>query len=85
MAGFSFRLENLFDAPEARFKQKVPRGYQESHILTELGLDRTNAVGQANDCRDILVWHTRTEKPRMDAEEKLMKATGAASDLSIEV
>jgi len=85
MAGFSFRLENLFEAPEARFKQRVPRGYQESHILTELGLDRKNAVGLANDCREILVWHTRTEKPRMDAEEKLMKATGAASDLSIEV
>ena len=67
------------------FKQKVPRGYQESHILTELKLSREHAVGLANNCRDILVWHTRTEKPRMDAEEALLKKYGVASDLTIEV
>ena len=49
------------------------------------GLNRENARGLANDCRDILLWHTRTEKPRMDAEEALLKKYGKASDMSIEV
>lgn len=85
MAGFSVPLRKFFDAPEARFQQRVPRGYQESYILKELGLDRSHAVGLANDCRDVLVWHTRTEKPRMDAENKLLEVNGHASDLTIEI
>jgi galactosylgalactosylxylosylprotein 3-beta-glucuronosyltransferase 3 len=53
--------------------------------LTGLGFTKENTVGLANDCRDVLVWHTRTEKPRMDAEDALIKKYGKASNLSIEV
>ena len=78
-------MQQFVSKPEAQFKQRVPRGYQESHILTSLGLSRQNARGLANDCRDVLVWHTRTEKPRMDAEDALLKKYGVASDMTIEV
>ena len=37
MAGFAIPLSAVLRKPYAGFKQKVPRGYQESHILTELG------------------------------------------------
>ena len=53
--------------------------------MTGLGFTKENTVGLANDCRDVLVWHTRTEKPRMDAEDALIKKYGKASNLSIEV
>ena len=85
MAGFSFHLESLIKHPEARFEQKTPRGYLESDILTKLGLSRESAIGLADNCRSVLVWHTRTEKPRMDAEDSLNKQYGRASDLNIEV
>lgn len=85
MAGFAIPLQNFVTHPNAEFKQKVPRGYQESQILTGLGFTKENTVGLANDCRDVLVWHTRTEKPRMDAEDALIKKYGKASNLSIEV
>ena len=85
MAGFSFHLESLINHPKARFEQKTPRGYLESDILTKLGLSRESAIGLADNCRSVLVWHTRTEKPRMDAEDSLNKQYGRASDLNIEV
>ena len=85
MAGFSFHLKHLLDHPQARFEQKTPRGYLESDILTKVGLKRENALGLADGCRSVLVWHTRTEKPRMDAEDALNKKYGRASDLNIEV
>ena len=85
MAGFSIRLKSIFNHPEAKFEQKTPRGYLESWILTKAGFDRSDAIGMADDCRTILVWHTRTEKPRMDAEDKMNLKYGKASDLTIEV
>ena len=85
MAGFSIHLKSVIDHPEARFEQNTPRGYLESYILTKAGFNRTTATGMADDCRSILVWHTRTEKPRMDAEDHLNKKYGKASDLTIEV
>ena len=85
MAGFVFHLKSLIDHPNARFEQRTPRGYLESDILTKVGLTRADAIGLGNDCRRIMVWHTRTEKPRMDAEDALNKKHGRASDLSIEV
>ena len=39
MAGFAIPLSAVLRKPNAGFRQKVPRGYQESHILTELGTD----------------------------------------------
>ncbi|ETE61986.1 Galactosylgalactosylxylosylprotein 3-beta-glucuronosyltransferase 3, partial [Ophiophagus hannah] len=68
MAGLAVALSLLLANPEARFDLLAERGYLESSLLQSL----------------VLVWHTRTEKPKMKQEELLQKQ-GLGSDLGIEV
>lgn len=39
----------------------------------------------ANNCREVLVWHTRTETPKLDSENKLKKDGQKGSDDGMEV
>lgn len=83
MAGFAISGDLLLSYPEAVFSYDVQRGYQESEILRHLTVVR-DLQPLANLCTDVLVWHTRTETPKLDAEMKLRKE-GQRSDDRMEV
>ncbi|XP_075155245.1 glucuronyltransferase I [Haematobia irritans] len=83
MAGFAISTELFFKYPQAVFSYEVQRGYQESEILRHL-TTRSRLQPLANNCRDVLVWHTRTEKTKLTNEEALNKQ-GKKSDEGMEV
>ncbi|XP_064484531.1 galactosylgalactosylxylosylprotein 3-beta-glucuronosyltransferase I-like [Ornithodoros turicata] len=69
MAGFAVSLRLLLHQIEAEFTVQVSRGYQESHLIGQLvsGLSELEPKAQ----NEVLVWHTRTEKPKLKQEAKL--------------
>lgn len=83
MAGFGVSTDLLLKYPDAMFSYEVERGYQESEILRYLVVVR-DLQPLASFCREIYVWHTRTETPKLDAESKMRKE-GQKSDDGMEV
>lgn len=83
MAAFAVNMKLILNNQNAVFSNDVQRGYQESYFLTKL-VTKDQLQARANDCTEILVWHTRTEKPNMKQESKLEKL-GKASDPHMEV
>lgn len=83
MAAFGISMDLFIKYPQAVFSYEVQRGYQESEILRYL-TTRDQLQPLANNCRDVLVWHTRTEKTKLTAEEALIRQ-GKRSDLGMEV
>ncbi|XP_055637166.1 galactosylgalactosylxylosylprotein 3-beta-glucuronosyltransferase I [Toxorhynchites rutilus septentrionalis] len=83
MAGFAISSDLILDNPQAQFSYEVERGYQESEILRHLTIVH-EMQPLANKCTEVLVWHTRTEVPKLDAEKVLQKA-GKRSDVGLEV
>ncbi|KAH8289299.1 hypothetical protein KR054_003437 [Drosophila jambulina] len=83
MAAFAISMDLFIRNPQALFSYEVQRGYQESEILRHL-TTREKLQPLANACRDVLVWHTRTEKTKLTAEEALLKQ-GKRSDGGMEV
>ena len=84
MAGFAVNLKLVLQYPSALFSNTVPRGYLESDFLKKVKLSREDVEAKANNCTEILVWHTRTEKPVLKQEIKLIKL-GKPSNPLIEV
>nr|CAI63873.1 beta3-glucuronyltransferase [Ciona savignyi] len=84
MAGFAVNLKLLFKYSEAEYSNDAPRGYLESHFLTGLKLKRHDMEAKADNCSKVLVWHTRTEKPKMKQEEALIRQ-GKSSNSEMEV
>ena len=80
MAGFAINVSLLLNHPDASFSYDVPRGFQESHILSQLISGWSELEPKAANCTQVLVWHTRTVKPSFHREVKL----DAPSDLNIE-
>lgn len=83
MAGFAISTDLILSNPQAVFSYEVERGYQESEILRYLVVVR-DLQPLANFCRDVLVWHTRTETPKLDAEYQMRKG-GQQSNAGMEV
>lgn len=83
MAGFAVALPLLLAKPNAQFDAAAPRGHLESSLLSHL-VDRKDLEPRAANCTQVLVWHTRTEKPKMKQEEQLQRQ-GQGSDPAIEV
>ncbi|XP_053680520.1 galactosylgalactosylxylosylprotein 3-beta-glucuronosyltransferase I [Anopheles nili] len=79
MAGFAISSDLLLDNPQAQFSYEVERGYQESEILRHLTI-ALDMQPLANQCKDVLVWHTRTETPKLDAEKTLQKSGKKSND-----
>ncbi|XP_035899064.1 galactosylgalactosylxylosylprotein 3-beta-glucuronosyltransferase I [Anopheles stephensi] len=79
MAGFAISSDLLLDNPQAQFSYEVERGYQESEILRHLTIAH-DMQPLANQCKDVLVWHTRTEAPKLDAEKSLQKSGKKSND-----
>ncbi|XP_051900969.1 LOW QUALITY PROTEIN: galactosylgalactosylxylosylprotein 3-beta-glucuronosyltransferase 3 [Pristis pectinata] len=68
MAGFAVSLQLLLANREAKFDARAERGYLESSLLQSL-VSIEELEPMADDCSTVLVWHTRTEKPKMKQEE----------------
>ncbi|KAH8395978.1 hypothetical protein KR222_000608 [Zaprionus bogoriensis] len=83
MAAFGISIDLFIKYPQAVFSYEVQRGYQESEILRYL-TTRDQLQPLANNCREVLVWHTRTEKTKLNAEEALIRQ-GKRSDPGMEV
>lgn len=83
MAGFAVALPLLLAKPSARFDAAAPRGHLESSLLSHL-VDPKDLEPRAANCTRVLVWHTRTEKPKMKQEEQLQRQ-GRGSDPAVEV
>uniref|UniRef100_A0A8W7PU80 Galactosylgalactosylxylosylprotein 3-beta-glucuronosyltransferase n=1 Tax=Anopheles coluzzii TaxID=1518534 RepID=A0A8W7PU80_ANOCL len=79
MAGFAISSDLLLENPQAQFSYEVERGYQESEILRHLTIVH-DMQPLANRCKDVLVWHTRTETPKLDAEKALQKSGKKSND-----
>jgi len=82
MAGFAISSYLLEQNPDAAFSYEVEKGYQESEILRKL---TTREELQAIADKKILVWHTRTEPPKLDAETKMAKKGLPPSDANMTV
>lgn len=77
MAGFAISCDLLEKNPDGQFSYEVKKGYQESKILQQFTTrDKLQPLG----VNKILVWHTRTEPPKLDDELKLAKKNLPASD-----
>lgn len=83
MAGFAISLQLLLANREAKFDLRVERGYLESSLLQSL-VSLEELEPKAENCSKVLVWHTRTEKPKMKQEDALQKQ-GLGSDPGVEV
>uniref|UniRef100_A0A0R3RWP0 Galactosylgalactosylxylosylprotein 3-beta-glucuronosyltransferase n=1 Tax=Elaeophora elaphi TaxID=1147741 RepID=A0A0R3RWP0_9BILA len=80
MAAFAVNLSLALNA-KAFFTYDVPRGYQESHFLTSLGLKRNDLELKADGCTKVYVWHTRTERTLLSQHEKLKFWRGSLNDV----
>ncbi|XP_062454832.1 galactosylgalactosylxylosylprotein 3-beta-glucuronosyltransferase 3 isoform X2 [Rhea pennata] len=83
MAGFAVALRLLLARPGAHFDPRAERGYLESSLLQAL-VSVDELEPKADNCTRVLVWHTRTEKPKMRQEEQLQRE-GLGSDPRVEV
>ncbi|KAK3546440.1 hypothetical protein QTP70_026385 [Hemibagrus guttatus] len=83
MAGFAVSLNLVLANPEACFDGNAEMGFLESSFLQNL-VTMEELQPKADMCTKVLVWHTRTEKPKMKREEALLKQ-GLGSDPNVEV
>ena len=60
MAGFAVNLEYLAKSPNASMPYTA--GYEEDSFLRSIGLKIEDIEPKANNCTEILVWHTQTTK-----------------------
>ncbi|XP_016346233.1 galactosylgalactosylxylosylprotein 3-beta-glucuronosyltransferase 3 isoform X2 [Sinocyclocheilus anshuiensis] len=83
MAGFAVSLRLILTNPQARFDGDAQMGFLESSFLQHL-VTMDDLEPKADLCTKVLVWHTRTEKPKMKREDALQKQ-GLGSDPDVEV
>lgn len=70
MAAFAVNITLVLQHRDAAFTYETERGYQESHFLRSLNLSREDLEPKADGCTKVYVWHTRTEKTKLDLTEK---------------
>ncbi|XP_056604361.1 galactosylgalactosylxylosylprotein 3-beta-glucuronosyltransferase 3 [Triplophysa dalaica] len=83
MAGFAVSLRLILSNPEACFDGDAQMGFLESSFLQHL-VTMDDLEPKADLCTKVLVWHTRTEKPKMKREDALQRQ-GLGSDPDVEV
>ncbi|XP_037910115.1 galactosylgalactosylxylosylprotein 3-beta-glucuronosyltransferase S isoform X2 [Hermetia illucens] len=62
MAGFAVNLEYLSQHPNATMPYRA--GYEEDAFLRSISLRMNEIETKANNCTEILVWHTQTQKSK---------------------
>ncbi|KAG7261209.1 hypothetical protein CRUP_006934 [Coryphaenoides rupestris] len=83
MAGFAVSLKSVLANQDACFDGNAPMGFLESSFLQGV-VTMEELEPKADNCTKVLVWHTRTEKPKMKREDAL-QAQGLGSDTTVEV
>lgn len=83
MAGFAVSLKSVLANQDACFDGNAPVGFLESSFLQGV-VTMEELEPKADNCTKVLVWHTRTEKPKMKREDAL-QAQGLGSDTGVEV
>lgn len=64
MAGFALNVRVLFDYPKMMFSYTTPAGMNEEYFLKQCcTVDELEPL--ANNCTKILVWHIRTQSPKL--------------------
>ncbi|XP_024082704.1 galactosylgalactosylxylosylprotein 3-beta-glucuronosyltransferase 2-like isoform X2 [Cimex lectularius] len=84
MAGFAINLQHLLKKTTAAFTYNVTAGFQETYMLEQL-TTKDRLEPKADNCTQVLVWHTRTERARLSEEDKLKRTKGIHSNGGIEV
>lgn len=69
MAAFGVNISLINIHKNALFTYDSPRGYQETHFLKALKVSRSDLEPKAQYCAKVYVWHTRTEKTKLIAEQ----------------
>eukprot|EP00095_Tigriopus_kingsejongensis_P005606 snap_masked-scaffold541_size141817-processed-gene-0.8 protein:Tk05606 transcript:snap_masked-scaffold541_size141817-processed-gene-0.8-mRNA-1 annotation:"galactosylgalactosylxylosylprotein 3-beta-glucuronosyltransferase i" len=85
MAGFAVNLDLFLAKTKTKFAYQVKRGHQESEFLRHLVESLDELEPKADKCTKVLVWHTRTERAKMDMESKRKELGLPPSNLGIEV
>lgn len=62
MAGFAVSIEYLDRTPNATMPYKA--GLEEDGFLQSIGLKISDIEPKANNCTEVLVWHTQTKKEK---------------------
>lgn len=62
MAGFAVALSYLERNPNATMPYKA--GFEEDGFLKSIGLKMDDIEPKANNCTEVLVWHTQTKKAK---------------------
>lgn len=83
MAGFAVNI-TLILGSKAIFTFDVPRGHQETSFLESLFLNRSILEPKADQCRKVLVWHTRTEKTKLVPSEQVKFQKRQLNDLEMQ-
>lgn len=84
MASFAINLELIRANSSAYFSNNVPCGHQETLILTSLGVTKEMLEPKANNCSEILIWHTRSQIMKLN-NEKLLRALPPQERVEINV
>ncbi|KAL5021769.1 hypothetical protein ScPMuIL_000924 [Solemya velum] len=71
MAGFAVNLDLVHSHPNARFSYSTKPGNLEGAILKAMGADISHLEPKANNCTQVLVWHTKTSKTELTTDKKL--------------
>jgi len=83
MAGFAINAQLFIDNPEVEMDRSAV-GLLESSIVRRLRVSREELEPLANNCKQVLVWHTRTAVPIIRPDDHLKKR-GLELDRSMEV
>lgn len=67
MAGFAINLTLILSKPDAVFSYKMEKGNLESDFLSLL-ITKDELEPLADNCTKVYVWHTRTEKTKVNSE-----------------
>ncbi|CAK5067689.1 unnamed protein product [Meloidogyne enterolobii] len=84
MAGFAINISLIHEHSTSLFSYKSPSGFMESHFLQSLDIKREDLEPLAMHCTKVFVWHTRTQKSALLADEfqKFHMAINISSSLS---
>ncbi|XP_003386699.1 PREDICTED: galactosylgalactosylxylosylprotein 3-beta-glucuronosyltransferase 3-like [Amphimedon queenslandica] len=70
MGAFAVNLQILMNKPEVYINHKSAAGMLETTFLSDLEVKPSQLEARANDCKNIYVWHIKTEKPKMPYERQ---------------
>lgn len=77
MAGFAISIKLFTSKSWVRFSYEQPIGYVESNFISQLIDSWDELEPRADNCKKVLVWHTKTQRPSLQEERKLLEASNS--------